>query len=163
MQWLSTGMQVDEALKVRIEDVQRRRAKPPQRPTDRLFIMVKGGKLGYLDKPTKMVGLVDAVRAFERLKLLTPNVQPKAFLFPVVNPRNTVHHLLEAAGLRLDEDGQKRTSKSFRHTFIMTRLLSGVSVFTIARNYRTSVKMIERHYGSHLNAWMQEDEMTKMF
>ena len=40
MQWLiSTGMRVDEALKVRIEDVQIRRAKPPQRPTDRLSIM----------------------------------------------------------------------------------------------------------------------------
>jgi integrase len=124
--------------------------------------MVKGGKLGYLNKPTKMVGLVDAVRAFERLKLLTPNAQAKDLLFPV-NPREAIHQILEGAGLRLDEDGQKRTSKSFRHTFIMTRLLSGVSVFTIARNYRTSVKMIERHYGSHLNAWMQEDEMTKMF
>jgi integrase len=124
--------------------------------------MVKGGKLGYLNKPTKMVGLVDAVRAFERLKLLTPNAQAKDLLFPV-NPREAIHQILEGAGLRLDEDGQKRTAKSFRHTFIMTRLLGGVSVFTIARNCRTSVKMIERHYGSHLNAWMQEDEMTKMF
>jgi len=66
--------------------------------------MVKGGKLGYLNKPTKMVGLVDAVRAFERLKLLTPNAQAKDLLFPV-NPREAIHQILEGAGLRLDEDG----------------------------------------------------------
>jgi integrase len=160
-QWLVfTGMRVDEALQVRYEDVQIHRAKPPEE--DCLFVKVTGGKLSYRMGPTEMIGLHGAVSAFERLKLLTPNFQPKDLLFPI-NPRKTIHKLLEAADVLLDEHGQRRTAKSFRHTYIMFRLLRGIDVYVLAKNLRTSVKMIEQHYGSYLTARMKRKKLTKMF
>lgn len=161
-QWLVfTGMRVDEALQVRFEDVQIHKAKPNQKDQkDYLFVKVKGGKLSYLKGATEMIGLDGAVRAVERLKLLTPNAQPKDLLFPV-NPREMIHQLLDGAGVLLDERGQRRTAKSFRHTYIMMRLLHRVDVYKLARNCRTSVKMIEQHYGSYINARMSKDELTK--
>ena len=163
MQWLLfTGMRVDEALQVKFEDVQIHKANPPQYPEDCLFVKVEGGKLRYTKGATEMIGLSGAVSAFERLKLLTPNFQPEKLLFPV-NPRETIHVLLEAAGVLLDERGQRRTAKSFRHTYIMLRLLRGVDVYVLAQNCRTSVKMIQQHYGSYLTARMKRAELTKQF
>ncbi len=157
-----TGIRVDEALQVRFEDVQIQRAKPPQHPVDCLFITVKGGKLSYLKSATEMIGLPGAVRAFERLKQLTPNFKPSDLLFPV-NPRDTIHQLLDGAGVLLDERGQRRTAKSFRHTYIMSSLQHDVDVYALAQNCRTSVKMIQSHYGSYLTSRMKRTELTKMF
>jgi integrase len=162
MKWLVfTGMRVDETLMVRVEDVQIHRANPPQYPEDCLFVKVKGGKLRYLKGATEMIGLAGAVHAFEQFKLLTPNIQPKDLLFPI-NPRKTIHELLDAAGLLLGDGGQRRTAKSFRHTYIMSRLLIGVDVYVLAQNCRTSVKMIQSHYGSYLNARMKRAELSKL-
>ena len=113
-------MQVDEALKVRFEDVEIQEANPSEDLEECLFVTVKGGKLSYLKKPTEMIGLPGAVKAFERLKLITPNFQPNNLLFPV-NPRETIQALLQGAGLLLDTSGQRRTAKCFRHTYIMLR------------------------------------------
>jgi|CXWL01.1.fsa_nt_gi integrase len=163
MMWLvHTGMRVDEALEVWFEDVQIYRATPPQHNEDCLFVTVKGGKLSYVKGATQMIGLPPAVRAFEQLKLLTPNFQLKDLIFPV-NPRQTIRALLDAAKLLLDENGKRRTAKSFRHTYIMTSLMHGVDVYVLAKNCRTSVRMIEQHYGSYLNAKMKRAELTKMF
>jgi integrase len=156
-----TGMRVDEALTVRFEDVQISRAKPPQYLQDCLFIKVKGGKLSYTKGATEMIGLASAVHAFEKLKLLTPDAKPHDLLFPV-NPREMIRDLLEAAGLLLDDRGQRRTAKSFRHTYIMARLLYGVDVYILAQNCRTSVKMIQSHYGSYLTSRMKRTELTKL-
>ncbi|MGH7184250.1 MAG: hypothetical protein ACREJN_20065, partial [Nitrospiraceae bacterium] len=164
MRWLVfTGMRVDEALKVRFEDVHEVHKKTPDQDSSKqyLFVKIKGGKLAYLKGPTEMIGLSGAVQAFEQLKVLTPNAQPKDFLFPV-NPRELIHQLLAAAGLLLDDRGQRRTAKSFRHTYIMSRLLTGVDVYTLAQNCRTSVKMIQQHYGSYLSARMKRTELTKL-
>lgn len=159
-EWLSfTGMRVDEALQVRFEDVQVH--KPSQNKHDNyVLVKVKGGKLSYLKGATEMLGLDGAVDAIERLKLLTPNAQPHDLLFPI-NPRAMIRQLLDGAGLLFGESGQRRTAKSFRHTFIMMRLLSDVDVYKLAKSCRTSVKMIEQHYGSHINVRMSIDELTK--
>jgi hypothetical protein len=61
--------------------------------------------------------------------------------------------------LLFDDRKHRRTAKSFRHTYIMLRLLRGVDVYKLARNCRTSVKMIEQHYGSSINAKMSKDEL----
>lgn len=159
-QWLVfTGMRVDEALQVRFEDVQIH--KPSQNKHDNyVLVKVKGGKLSYLKGATEMLGLDGAVDAIERLKLLTPDAQPNDLLFPI-NPRAMIRQFLDSAGLLFDERKQRRTAKSFRHTFIMMRLLSGVDSFKLAKSCRTSVKMIEQHYGSHINVRMSIDELTK--
>jgi len=119
-------------------------------------------RLSYRMGPTEMIGMFGAVEAFERLKLLTPNAQPKDRLFPV-NPRKAIHQLLDGAGVRIDKDGNRRTSKNFRHTYIMTCLQAGYDVYTVAQICRTSVKMIQQHYGSYLTARMRRHELIKLF
>jgi integrase len=161
-EWLVfTGMRVDEALQVKIEDVQVHKANPDQiTKKDYLYVKVKGGKLRLSKGETETIGLMGAVEAFEKLKLLTPDAQPNDLLFPI-NPRAMIRQLLDGAGLLLDERGQRRTAKCFRHTYIMLRLLRRVDIFKLAKNCRTSVKMIEEHYGSYITARMNKDELIK--
>lgn len=162
IRWLIfTGMRVDEALQVRFEDVT---IMPDAKPRPCLFVKVRGGKLSYLKGTTEMIGLEDAVHAFEELKLVRfPRIpRPNDLLFPN-NPRETVEKVLSETQLLFDERGQKRTAKSFRHTYIMTSLLHNVDVFVLAKNCRTSVDMIQQYYGSYLTARMKQAELTKMF
>ena len=53
---------------------------------------------------------------------------------------NTI--LDELRGLKFDRDGQRRTAYSLRHTYICMRLMEGADIYQIAKNCRTSVKMI---------------------
>lgn len=164
MKWLLyTGMRVDEALQVRFQDVTVQDSERLESLQDRcLFVQVKGGKLSYRKGTTEMIGLAQSVLAFYELQQITPNPQPKDLLFPV-NPRERVQELFELAEVLYDERGQRRTAKSFRHTYIMRSLIAGVDAYVLAKNCRTSVKMIEQHYGSYLTARMKQRELTKMF
>jgi integrase len=75
--------------------------------------------------------------------------------------------LLEDLNLRDGPHGQPRTLYSLRHTAITLRLLygSGIDILTLARNARTSVDMIERHYASTLtgerNIGMLQSKRTR--
>jgi integrase len=164
IRWLAnTGMRVDEALHVRFEDVTFEEPKKSDPLQDHcLFVKVKGGKLSYLKGTSEMIGLPGAVVAFKKLKLLMLNHQPNDLLFPV-NPHVRIRELFAKAGLLHDERGLRRTAKSFRHTYIMRSLLHGVDAYVLARNCRTSVKMIEQYYGSYLTPRMKQRELTKMF
>ena len=64
--------------------------------------------------------------------------------------------LLKKANLKLGKKGQNRTLYCLRHTAITFRLLygEGVDLLTLAKNARTSVNMIEKHYASTLNGEM---------
>ncbi len=150
-----TGMRVDEALCVRFDDVA-----PDPEDTKLCFITIRGGKLSYRMKPTECIGMVGAVNAIQRQRDARPDHLPADLVFPK-NPRAQLHELLVLADLHKDERGERRTAKNFRHTFIMFRLLQGVDVFKLAKNCRTSVKMIEAHYGSYINARLSKKELTK--
>jgi integrase len=64
-------------------------------------------------------------------------------------------YVLEKAGLYEGENGAERTLYSLRHTCIMNQLIHGKwSIHMLAKNCRTSVDMIERFYGSRLQAEM---------
>ena len=52
--------------------------------------------------------------------------------------------ILDEEGLRFDREGQPRTAYSLRHTYICLRLMEGADIYQIAKNCRTSVKMIEK-------------------
>lgn len=67
--------------------------------------------------------------------------------------RDLFRKVLEAANLRFTQDDPplKRDLMSLRHTYICFGLQRGVPVFEIARNCRTSVQMIEKHYGKYLS------------
>jgi len=64
--------------------------------------------------------------------------------------------ILEVANLKEGSRGQKRTLYSLRHTCITFRLLQGqgIDLLTLAKNARTSVQMIQKHYASTLNGEM---------
>lgn len=64
--------------------------------------------------------------------------------------------VLDKANLKYGTKGQARTLYCLRHTAITYRLLygEGVDLLTLAKNARTSVNMIERHYASTLNGEM---------
>jgi hypothetical protein len=64
--------------------------------------------------------------------------------------------VLDKANLKFGTKGQTRTLYCLRHTAITYRLLygEGVDLLTLAKNARTSVNMIERHYASTLNGEM---------
>ena len=39
---------------------------------------------------------------------------------------------------------------ALRHSYICFRLLEGADIYQVAKNCRTSVEMIEKHYAAHL-------------
>ncbi len=65
---------------------------------------------------------------------------------------------MRAEGLKIDPKGMRRTLYSFRHTAFMDRLLnSDIDPVTLALNGRTSVAIISRFYGSHIEALKKID------
>ena len=58
--------------------------------------------------------------------------------------------LLTENNLKFDRNGKARTAYSLRHSYICFRLLEGADIYQVAKNCRTSVEMIEKHYAAHL-------------
>lgn len=65
----------------------------------------------------------------------------------ITSVANGFTELLKAAGLERDYRGMKRTPYSLRHFYISEQLANGVDILIVARNCRTSVAMIDKHYG----------------
>jgi integrase len=80
---------------------------------------------------------------------VTEYPQPTDHLFPG-NHIKLFNNLLERTNLKFDRDGKPRTAYSLRHTYICMRLMEGADIYQIAKNCRTSVEMIEKHYAIHL-------------
>jgi len=75
--------------------------------------------------------------------------QPTDPVFPG-NHIKLFNGVLARAKLKLDRDSQKRTAYSLRHTYICLRLMEGADIYQVAKNCRTSVEMIEKHYAAHI-------------
>ena len=75
--------------------------------------------------------------------------QPMDFVFPGSHV-TMFDNILAQNNLKRDRDGKARTSYSLRHTYICMRLLEGADIYQVAKNCRTSVEMIEKHYAAHL-------------
>lgn len=58
--------------------------------------------------------------------------------------------ILDKADLKLDRDGKARTAYSLRHAYVCLRLMEGADVYAVARNCRTSVELIQKHYAAHI-------------
>jgi len=83
-------------------------------------------------------------------------------IFSVLNPQSAVekvfpinhlrmfNRILKEQGLKFDRDNKRRTTYSLRHTYICLRLMEGADIYQIAKNCRTSVEMIEKHYAAHI-------------
>ena len=64
----------------------------------------------------------------------------------------------DAADLDADTHGQKHTTYSLRHSALCFQILktNGTDLFSLAKNARTSVEMLEKFYLSHLSSRMPE-------
>jgi len=116
------------------------------------------------DKP--IVTLQPAVRVYRALTKhhrLQNNANPNDYLFlPQHKDRSYAARVLAyyfncvmaETGLKHGAQGQPRSLYSLRHSSITFRLLygHGIDLLTLARNARTSVDMINRHYASTLTA-----------
>ncbi|HWB49090.1 MAG TPA: hypothetical protein VG651_08270 [Stellaceae bacterium] len=54
--------------------------------------------------------------------------------------------------LKFNRDSKPRTLYSLRHTYICLRLMEGTDIYQIAKNCRTSVELIEKHYAAHIKS-----------
>ncbi len=89
-----------------------------------------------------------AVRPYQRmLERNTP--KDTDFLFPN-DFKKMFNNILHEQKLKFDREGKARTSYSLRHSYICFRLLEGADIYQVAKNCRTSVEMIEKHYAAHL-------------
>ena len=89
-----------------------------------------------------------AVRPFERM-IERNRPAPTGKLFPE-DQKKQFNRILEETELKTDRQGNRRTLYSLRHSYISFRLLEGADIYQIAKNCRTSVEMIEKHYAVHL-------------
>ena len=135
----NTGLRPDEANNLEYRDV----AIEEEAGQTILVIEVRGKRgVGYCKSTA------GAVHPFKRLrKRNTP--KPTDLVFPSYHVKG-FNRLLKDERLKFDRDGNRRTAYSLRHTYICLRLLEGADIYQIAKNCRTSVEMIEKHYAAHI-------------
>jgi integrase len=148
----NTGLRPDEAANLQHRDIEI--VEDEDSGETILVIEVRGKRgIGYC-KSTP-----NAVRPYERLKgrpkqARGPNGEkvlpsPSDLVFPSKHIK-MFNSLLRRIDLKLDRDGKPRTAYSLRHTYICLRLMEGADIYQIAKNCRTSVEMIEKHYAAHI-------------
>jgi integrase len=137
----NTGLRPDEAKRLEYRDV---RIVTDYDTGQRILEIEVRGKtgVGYCKSMT------GAVRPFLRLKQRN-NGQPLDRLFPKFH-RQLFNNILGELKLKFDREGRRRTVYSLRHTYICLRLMEGADIYQIAKNCRTSVEMIQKHYAPHI-------------
>jgi hypothetical protein len=68
---------------------------------------------------------------------------------------------LEAAGMRYNSQGKKRSIYCTRHTFARNQLNANCNIYWLSRQMRTSVQMLERYYGD-TEAFRGSDQMVSL-
>lgn len=155
----NTGLRPDEAKNLEHRDVE---IVTDEWSGDKILeIEVRGKRgVGYC------MSTPGAVRPYERLRDRpkppqdnqengedddTPPVYPEPTdpVFPG-NHIKMFNNVLAETKLKTDRDGNRRTAYSLRHTYICFRLMEGADIYQIAKNCRTSVEMIEKHYAAHI-------------
>lgn len=135
----NTGLRPDEANRLQFRDVS-----IDEESGERILVIEVRGKrgVGYC-KST-----VGAVHPFDRLKK-RHKPEPNDLVFKA-DHKKQFNVVLDELGMKFDREGNRRSSYSLRHTYICLRLLEGADIYQIAKNCRTSVEMIEKHYAVHL-------------
>jgi integrase len=138
---VNTGLRPDEVKRIEFRDVKVVNDRDSRETILEIDVRGKRG-VGFCKS------MPGAVHPFERVKKRRKPA-PTDLVFP------TRHHdlfntILGEINLKFDREGQRRTFYSLRHTYICMRLMEGADVYQIAKNCRTSVKMIEDFYASHI-------------
>ena len=138
---VNTGLRPDEANRLEYRDVEEI---DDEATGERILLITVRGKrgTGYC-KSTK-----GAVFPFKRLRERN-KPQPTDLVFEA-DHKKQFNKVLEENDLKFDREGNRRSSYSLRHTYICLRLLEGADIYQVAKNCRTSVEMIEKHYAVHL-------------
>jgi len=137
----NTGIRPDEAKWLEYRDIEIVFDENTQEQILEIEVRGKRG-IGYC-KSTR-----GAVRPFERMKERN-DPKPTDKLFPL-DQKKLLNRILDETDLKFDRQGNRRTLYSLRHSYISFRLLEGADIYQIAKNCRTSVEMIEKHYAVHL-------------
>lgn len=137
----NTGVRPDEVRRIEYRDVS---VVDDEATRETILEIVVRGKrgVGYCKS------MAGAVLPFNRLKKRN-EAKPGDLLFPH-DHKKAFNRLLEENDLKFDREGNRRTFYSLRHSYISFRLLEGADIYQIAKNCRTSVEMIEKHYAVHL-------------
>ena len=142
----NTGLRPDEADRLEFRDV--KIVKDRDSGQTILEIEVRGKRgTGYCKS------MPGAVLPFRRLKSRKRHGNapgPTDKLFPNKRKSGMFNNILADLNLKFDREGNRRTAYSLRHTYICLRLMEGADIYQIAKNCRTSVEMIEKHYAVHL-------------
>lgn len=150
----NTGVRPDEAARLEYRDV---KIVDDVDTNERILEISVRGKRGFgYCKSTQ-----GAVFPFQRL-MERAQPEPTDRLFP---HRQTMllNRILRVkkVNLKLDRDGQVRTAYSLRHTYICFRLLEGADIYQIAKNCRTSVEMIQKHYAAHIQTALDASAINR--
>jgi len=138
---VNTGLRPDEAGRVELRDVA---IVTDEATGERILEIAVRGKRGT----GWCKSMPGAVMPFERM-VKRHALQPKDIVFGLPQ-RGIMNAILKELDLKFDREGNRRTAYSFRHTYICLRLMEGADIYQVAKNCRTSVEMIERHYAVHL-------------
>lgn len=137
----NTGIRPDEATGLEYRDVEM--VKDEGSGETILVIKVRGKRgVGYCKSTT------GAVWPFKRM-VARNKPSPSDRLFPV-DHKKQFNRILDDLKLKFDREGNRRTLYSLRHSYISFRLLEGADIYQVAKNCRTSVEMIEKHYAVHI-------------
>ena len=142
----NTGMRPAEAKNLRWRDVSVHTDKHGRKFV-RLSVRGKG-KYGDL------VAAENVATYFERIRAISKATDSNDHVFTTydgVQARtlyyDLVETLLQESNLQMSSSGSRRSTYCFRHTYATFRLTEGVDSYFLAKQMRTSVKMIEDHYG----------------
>lgn len=152
----NTGLRPDEVKHLEFRDVEI--VEDDYSGDQILEIEVRGKRgIGYCKS------MPGAVRPFERLRdRLRPlpgsrSTKEEDLLIPLKTDKvfpnefkKMFNGVLSENQLKFDRHGKARTAYSLRHSYICFRLLEGADIYQVAKNCRTSVEMIEKHYAAHL-------------
>jgi integrase len=137
----NTGLRPDETARLEYRDV--KIVKDWDSGQTILEIEVRGKRgVGYCKSTSGAIG------PFIRLRKRN-HPQPMDRIFPKTH-RALFNSILDELKLKTDRDGNRRTAYSLRHSYICFRLMEGADIYQIAKNCRTSVEMIEKHYARHI-------------
>ena len=148
--WMTnTGMRVGEAMQLEfrhVRIVKRQILVDGERQTREvcLFTVTKG-KRGAGEEAESFIGAPSVFRRICERRGISDPKRSRELLF---ERRHTYGFARLLKDCKLDEDnyGRKRDFVSLRHTYIVFRLQQGADIYDIARNTRTSVPIIQKHY-----------------